>query len=148
MVAYNHFKNISILDINKIILIENESYRKPWTKSHFENDIKNKQSINFMYKKNNEIIAYLFGYLIDDEYHLNKITVKKIYRGKKIGKTLFNYCLDELLLRNVKSIQLEVSSLNLVAQKFYKSLDFLQVGIRKKYYSENEDALLYNLEIK
>ena len=148
MATCNNIKNISILDINKIILIENESYRNPWTKSHFENDIKNKQSINFMYKKNNEIIAYLFGYLIDDEYHLNKITVKKIYRGKKIGKTLFNYCLDELLLRDVKSIQLEVSSLNLVAQKFYKSLDFLQVGIRKKYYSEDEDALLYNLEVK
>ena len=148
MATYNHIKNISILDINKIILIESEAYRKPWTRSHFENDIKNKQSINFMYKKNNEIIAYLFGYLIDDEYHLNKITVKKVYRGKKIGKTLFNYCLDELLLQDVRNIQLEVSSLNLVAQKFYKSLDFLQVGIRKKYYSEDEDALLYNLEVK
>ena len=148
MATYNHIKNISILDINKIILIENEAYRKPWTRNHFENDIKNKQSINFMYKKNNEIIAYLFGYLIDDEYHLNKITVKKTYRGKKIGKILFDYCLDELLLRGVRSIQLEVSSLNLVAQKFYKSLDFLQVGIRKKYYSEDADALLYNLEVK
>ena len=38
--------------------------------------------------------------------------------------------------------------LNLIAQKFYKSLDFVEVGVRKKYYSDNENALLYNLEIK
>jgi len=37
---------------------------------------------------------------------------------------------------------------NIIAQKFYKRLNFLHVGIRKKYYSKNEDALLYTLELK
>jgi ribosomal protein S18 acetylase RimI-like enzyme len=49
---------------------------------------------------------------------------------------------------NVKCVQLEVSSLNLIAQRFYKKIGFIRVGMRKKYYSEFEDALLYNLEIK
>ena len=145
---YNYIEDISLLDIDAIILIEKKSYKNPWTINHFKNDIQNKLSLNYMYKNNNELKGYLFGYLIKDEYHLNKITVKRIHRQKKIGKLLFFYCLKQLSSKNVRCIQLEVSSLNLIAQKFYKSLSFVEVGIRKKYYSEYDDALLYNLEIR
>ena len=141
-------KDINISDINELILIEEESYNNPWTRNHFKQDIENKYSLNYIYKKNNQLLGYLFGYLIGHEYHLNKITVKKKYRQKKIGKLLFLRCLKDLMVKDVRCIQLEVSSLNLIAQKFYKSLSFVEVGIRKKYYSDCEDALLYNLEIK
>ena len=144
----NYIQKITALDINDIVLIEKKTYKNPWSRTHFENDIENKFSINYKFKKNNELIAYMFGYLIDDEYQLNKITVKEKYRENNIGNLLFNYCLTHLLNKNVKIIQLEVSSLNLVAQKFYKNLKFRRVGVREKYYSNNEDAFLYNLEIK
>ena len=85
---------------------------------------------------------------LKDEYQLNKITVKEEFRSQKIGKLLFSHCLNQLINLNVKCVLLEVSSLNLIAQRFYKKLGFIRVGIRKKYYSEFEDALLYNLEIE
>ena len=133
--------------VNNIFVIENESYTNPWNKKHIVNDINHLHSLNYIYEENKELIGYLFGYLIKNEYHLNKITVKESYRRKKIGKLLFYYCVNQLLNNNVKSIQLEVSSLNLIAQKFYRSLGFIKVGMRKKYYSNEEDALLYNLEL-
>jgi len=132
--------------IDKIFIIENESYNRPWTKKHIMNDINHLHSINYIYKDNKKLKGYLFGYLLKDEYHLNKITVKHEYRGERIGKLLFDYCFKELLNNNVKTIQLEVSSLNLIAQNFYRNLGFEKVGIRKKYYSKEEDALLYSLE--
>ena len=143
----NNIQIVDISDVDELYLIEKKTYKSPWNKKHFESDIKNKLSLNYSYKKNNQLIGYLFGYLIEREYHLNKITVENIHRQKKIGRELFDYCLKELINKNVKCIQLEVSSLNLIAQKFYKSLNFIQVGRRKKYYSDHDDALLYNLEI-
>ena len=104
--------------------------------------------MNYIYRKDKKILGYLFGYLIKDEYQLNKITVKEEFRSQKIGKLLFSHCLNQLVDLNVKCVQLEVSSLNLIAQRFYKKIGFIRVGMRKKYYSEFEDALLYNLEIK
>ena len=144
----NYIIEASVFDIDEILMIEKDSYEKPWKKQHFADDIKNKFSINYVCKNSHELIGYLFGYLIEDEYHLNKITVKKTCRQKKVGKSLFAYCLKQLSHKNVNSIQLEVSSLNLIAQNFYKSLNFIEVGVREKYYSDNQDALLYNLEIK
>ena len=148
MVQSKYIENVNITDIDEMILIENESYKSPWIKQHFKDDINNKYSMNYMYKKDKEILGYLFGYLIGEEYHLNKITVKEKYRSQRIGKSLFLHCLNELTNLNVKCIQLEVSSLNLIAQRFYKSLGFVIVGMRKSYYSEFEDAFLYNLEVK
>jgi len=144
----NYIEKTSIFDIDEIIMIEKDSYENPWKKQHFIDDIKNKYSLNYVYKNSNELRGYLFGYLIENEYHLNKITVKKTCRQKKVGKSLFFHCLKQLSEENVSCIQLEVNSLNLIAQKFYKSLNFIEVGVREKYYSDNQDALLYNLEIK
>ena len=148
MTQPQYIKKIKIVDINQIIQIENDSYKSPWVKEHFEKDINNQCSINYMYKEDKELIGYLFGYLVNDEYHLNKITVKEEHRYKKIGKLLFLHCLEKLINLDVKCIQLEVSSLNLIAQNFYKSLGFIKVGLRENYYLIHEDAILYNLEIK
>jgi len=76
-------------------------------------------------------------------FHFNKITMKK-YRQIII----FIDCLMSLINKNVKYIQLEVSSLNLRAQKFYKKLNFKYVSIRENYYSRDEHTLLYILEVK
>lgn len=148
MIQSDHIMEVKIADINEIIQIENSSYQSPWVKEHFEKDISNQYSINYIYKKDKELIGYLFGYLINDEYHLNKITIKEEHRCKKNGKLLFSYCLEKLINLDVKCIQLEVSSLNLIAQNFYKSLGFIKVGLRENYYSVHEHAVLYNLEIK
>ena len=114
----------------------------------FENGINHPLALNYVYIRNNKLVGYLFGYLIDDEYHLNKITVKSSHRGKNIGKNLILYCLKKLKYKRVKCILLEVSSLNLIAQKFYKRMNFTYIGSRKDYYSKDENALLYNLRIK
>ena len=144
----DYIENINILDLDEIAIIEKKAYRNPWTKRHFKSDINQKYSLNYKYVKNNKLIGYLFGYLIEDEYHLNKITVKEKFRARKIGKILLSYCLKKIADKNVKYIHLEVSSSNVIAQNFYRSFNFVNVGVRKKYYSKYEDALLYNLEIK
>ena len=51
---------------------------------------------------------------------------------------IINFCKK----KNIKLINLEVSSKNLTAIQLYKSFDFKEVGVRKKYYKYS-DALLY-----
>lgn len=51
---------------------------------------------------------------------------------------IINFCKK----KNIKLINLEVSSKNLTAIQLYKSFDFKEVGVRKKYY-KHSDALLY-----
>ena len=51
---------------------------------------------------------------------------------------IINFCIE----KKIKQIQLEVSSNNTTAINLYKSYDFQEVGLRKKYY-RNYDGLLF-----
>ena len=81
--------------------------------------------------------------MILDESHITNIAVRKDRRGQGIGRKL-----TEELLRTLSSLgagysTLEVRVSNLTAQSLYKSLGFISVGKRKRYYEDNnEDAFL------
>lgn len=51
---------------------------------------------------------------------------------------IINFCIE----KKIKQINLEVSSNNTIAINLYKSYDFQEVGLRKKYYG-NYDGLLF-----
>ena len=63
-------------------------------------------------------------------------------RGKGLGRLLTEGLKQYAANLGVVYMTLEVRRSNIVAQNLYKSLGFIQVGVRKKYYEDNgEDAL-------
>ena len=52
------------------------------------------------------------------------------------------------LSKNVKKIHLEVKSSNIPAIEFYSSEDFYYTSTRKRYYSDNSDALLLTYDMR
>ena len=49
---------------------------------------------------------------------------------------------------NLENIYLEVSRINQKAISLYEKIGFKENGIRKNYYSNNTDAILYKMELK
>jgi len=132
--------------LESILVIENASFSKPWTEYHFKSDLNNKISVNWIFLKNDQVVGYLFGWHVMDEYHLNNIAVAESFRGAGIGIHLLKNM--ELYLKEieVKSVFLEVSSSNLPARKLYEKMGFVPQGERKDYYTKGDDAVLYTLE--
>ncbi len=69
------------------------------------------------------------------------IVVRKDKRGLKIGSALLEKILEISKKLNAETITLEVNKKNLPALNLYKRYGFYQIGLRKKYYNE-EDAIL------
>ena len=134
--------------LEEIIAIENSAFNKPWTKNQIKNDIlSDLDSENWVYIMDELVTGYIFGWIIQDEFHLNNIAVHPEYLRRSIGKALLLHIIARVISRDIKLILLEVSAQNISAQKCYKSLGFIQMGVRKDYYSKGEDAILYNLDI-
>jgi ribosomal-protein-alanine N-acetyltransferase len=93
------------------------------------------------------VIGYAGAWVVLDECHITNIAVAEAERGKGIGRKL-----TEALIRYVSNLgaayaTLEVRVSNERAQRLYKSLGFVSVGKRKRYYEDNgEDAFLMVLE--
>ena len=133
--------------LEQILIIERSSFSKPWTEYHFKSDLNNKISVNWVYLDNIQVMGYLFGWHVMDEYHLNNIAVAKRFRENGTAIHLLKNMVSYLNDIKVKSVLLEVSSSNLPAQKLYEKMGFMPQGERKDYYTKGDDAVLYILEI-
>jgi [ribosomal protein S18]-alanine N-acetyltransferase len=89
----------------------------------------------------------IFGYaglwLMVDEAHITTIAVRSEMRGKGLGELALCGLVDTALEVGARIMTLEVRISNTVAQNLYLKYGFKQSGLRRRYYSDNnEDALI------
>lgn len=89
------------------------------------------------------IVGFVGAWFMAGEAHIVSIAVRESHRGQGIGELLLQSIIDTALLREQEMVTLEVRISNTPAQKLYEKYGFKQVGIRKRYYSDNqEDAYI------
>ena len=113
-----------------------------WNYNLFKSELENKNSMYIVAKLNNQIVGFAGIWLSVDDIHITNIVVKKNCRNQKIGSLMLNNLIELCENRTKKSITLEVNSNNIPAQKLYQKFGFKNVGIRKKYYNNTEDAII------
>lgn len=113
-----------------------------WSYNILEQELKNQNTTYIVAKESNQIVGFAGIMTCFDEATLNNIVVKKSCRGRGIGgellETLIELCAD----LNMKTLTLEVNVLNTPAINLYKKFGFKNLGIRKKYYNNSQDAFI------
>lgn len=89
----------------------------------------------------NHICAYIGASISLDESELLYVCVSEAYRKKGYAKELFLKLINELKLRNVNKLFLEVNENNTAAINLYKKIGFTLINKRRNYYG-NETALV------
>jgi ribosomal-protein-alanine N-acetyltransferase len=143
---YIKIKKATKPNIEKILKIECLTYEKHgWSKDMFISELNKDNSIYLVAEKSDtkDIIGYIGTWLIEDEAHITTMVVHPLYRKKHTADILLYSLISTLYTYNIKWVTLEVKSSNIAAINLYTKYGFKQIGIRKKYYQENnEDALI------
>ncbi len=93
------------------------------------------------------ILGFAGFCLMSDEAHIASIAVGEKYRYRGIGELLLISLVDLAIELDARVITLEVRASNTAAQKLYSKYGFIQVGLRRGYYTDNrEDGVLMSLE--
>ena len=133
--------------LNDIVAIENSIFLQPWSRIHFEKDLQHSAGYSRFFIEHNQCSAYLFGYSLDNEFHLNNIAVNKKQQNRGIASLLVRDLLKYCKKKKINKILLEVRCDNVIAINLYEKFNFKKINIRKDYYKKGKDAFLYNLEI-
>ena len=89
------------------------------------------------------IVGYAGLWLMTDEAHITTIAVDPDFQGNGIGELLLVALIDRAQQIGARWLTLEVRVSNDVAQRLYEKYTFKEMGIRRRYYSDNgEDALV------
>lgn len=131
-------------DIDEIHAIEVKSFADPWSKSSMETMLEeNNKTYCLVGTVNEEVVGYAFTWMIIDEMHIGDIAVREDFRNQGIGIKVMDSLLETAKERGCTVCWLEVRPSNNTALNLYERFGFIQVAVRKKYYSNNgEDALI------
>jgi len=132
-------------DLEKIYRIESEAYRSPWSVEGLVSEVASQESRFFVAELDGKIVGYIVIWIVLDELHLLKIATASEYRRLGIASALIDYVANEFKRASV--LYLEVREKNAIARNFYKKLGFVENGIRKNYYGD-DNAILIEKRIK
>lgn len=116
-----------------------------WSYNILKQELENGKSKCFVAKQENEIVGFAGILLIIDQVNIMNIVVKKDKRNFGIGSSLLEEIIRYSKIHNATSITLEVNEKNIPAIKLYKKYGFKQVGLRRKYYNNEDNAILMDL---
>jgi [ribosomal protein S18]-alanine N-acetyltransferase len=139
-----HFRYMREEDIDQVLEVELASFATPWSRDAFYNELTNNQFATYIVlEENDKIIGYCGVWIVVDEAHVTNIAILPDYRGKKLGQILMSKLIEVAIEKGAKSMTLEVRVTNDPALALYRKFGFQNGGIRKNYYSDNqEDALV------
>ena len=137
-----------VADLATVQLIERASFATPWPSQAYRRELETNRLAQYLVALvGDEIIAYGGIWLMVDEAHITTFAVHPRYRRRKIGERLLLALLDLAQDRRAREATLEVRLSNLPARRLYEKYGFRPVGIRPRYYSDNnEDALIMTTE--
>ncbi|MDR1940802.1 MAG: ribosomal protein S18-alanine N-acetyltransferase [Endomicrobium sp.] len=133
--------DFSAFYLEDIIEIEKKSFPRPWTQDMFLHSAANEVIYFKTAVKNAKAIGYCIFWVVGGETEILNIAVDPDLRGKSYGRQMLE-CVYEISKNNgSKSIFLEVRQSNAAALSLYGSFGFESIGVRKKYYID-EDAIV------
>ncbi len=138
------------VDLVDVMKIEEFSFPAPWSLRTFQTELTNNPLAYYLVAlKEESLMAYLGSWIFLTDAHLTTLAVHPTSRRRGLARHLLRYLFREMLTQGVRRLSLEVRGSNVKALMLYRSLGFVQVGRRPKYYHDNqEDALILCLELK
>lgn len=129
--------------LEQVFEIEWASYSTTWSRRIFSSEIKNSFAHYIVAIMNERVAGYGGMWIVLEEAQVTNVAVHPDYRMNNIGKMLMLELIRRAALFGVFKMTLEVRPSNLIARHLYTTLGFIEKGLRKKYYSDNnEDAII------
>ena len=134
-------------DVDDIALIEAKSFKTPWSREMILSEMREPISRFYLAISDGKTIGY-YGFLhILDELHILNVAVDPDFRRQGVGRELMAHLKTVAGELSARAVTLEVRESNLSAIRLYERAGFSLAGVRPRYYTDKENALIYWLEL-
>jgi ribosomal-protein-alanine N-acetyltransferase len=146
------FRPVVEADLPRIMEIEAAGFLHPWSERLLRAELGHPWSSLLAAVApdaggGERILGYLISWLVHDEVHILNVGTAPEARRRGIGRALMEAAAEAGRRKGARLSTLEVRRSNLPAIGLYRSLGYREVGVRPRYYAEeNEDAIVMTLE--
>jgi ribosomal-protein-alanine N-acetyltransferase len=135
---------MTVDDLPAVHVIEHESFSTPWPSHAYRQELETNRLAHYIVARvKDEIVGFAGMWLLVDEAHITTFATRRTWRRQGVGERLLLALLDLSAARGATEATLEVRPTNIGARRLYEKYGFKVVGVRTRYYSDNnEDALI------
>jgi ribosomal-protein-alanine N-acetyltransferase len=135
---------MKVEDLEAVHVIERESFSTPWPAHAYQHELENNRLAHYIVARcGDQLVGFAGMWLLVDEAHVTTFATRRAWRRQGIGERLLLALLDLAAARGAHEATLEVRPSNLPARRLYEKYGFKVVGVRTRYYTDNnEDALI------
>lgn len=134
-------RKMMLAHLDAVVEIEKQLFTDPWSRRSFQFEIlANQYSLPLVLLLDKKLVGYAIVWIIFGEFHIANIAIHPDYQGKGFG----SYLLKEVLRKAVglDYAILEVRESNLKAIRLYEKFGFEKIFVRRRYYSNGDDAII------
>jgi ribosomal-protein-alanine N-acetyltransferase len=137
-------RDMASADIPSVMEIERACFITPWTEGMFRSQLRfADQAINLVLVEEEILVGYAAAWIAYDEIHLLSIAVAPAARRRGLGGEILVAVMERGRTRRAERAILEVREGNAAARAFYRAHGFVDIGLRRRYYSDtDEDAIV------
>lgn len=133
--------------VAEIAELEKVCFSDPWSEKSISSELTNPLSCWIVALDGENLVGYVGSQSVLGWADMMNLAVAINYRRRGVAEQLVCTLIDNLKLRDVTCLTLEVRVSNQAAIALYNKLGFVQVGKRPNYYhNPKEDALILRKE--
>lgn len=130
-------------DVGSVFGILSSEKNGAWTYEQLEHSLRLENVLCYVAKNDDKVLGFVLIEETPYDFDILEIVVDQELRGRGIGTMLMKRVLDYAKLTHKEKATLEVASDNNSAISFYEKFGFSQISVRKNYYKNGNDALIF-----
>ena len=133
--------------VPQIAALERLCFSEPWSEKSIAALADDPKAIARVLVRDGKVAAYYSMYVVAGEGFVNNLAVAPDMRGRGVGNSLMQDMMYAASLSGVTAVTLEVRESNSAARALYEKFGFKCAGVRKNFYPDKENAVIYWLDI-
>ncbi len=135
-------------DVRALVAAELECFADPWPPQFFVSELFAPGRFQKLLEaRDGSLAGYLFAAWQYLDLHVLKVATRPPFRRQGAARHLMALAEDHARTAGGETVTLEVRDTNLAAIELYRSLGYDEVGRRRRYYADGEDALVMTLRL-
>ncbi|MFP3883431.1 MAG: ribosomal protein S18-alanine N-acetyltransferase [Actinomycetota bacterium] len=137
---------MSLDDLAEVVALETANQPRPWTEKIFRDELA-ADNRTYLVAKDDVVVGFGGVMVIGDEAHITNLLVDPDQRGHGLGRSLMVGLIEAAISDGARHLTLEVRKRNEAARALYSKLGLAPVGVRPRYYGDDDALILWAHDI-
>ncbi len=133
-------------DLAGVVDLEMANQPRPWTEKIFRDELA-ADNRTYLVAGDDAIIGFGGIMVVGDEAHITNLLVDPDHRGRGVGRSLMVSLIEAAVAGGARHLTLEVRKRNEAARALYSRLGLAPVGVRLRYYGDDDALILWAHDI-